>query len=43
MESAAHLDMMKIDEFVDDEHYAVGVALLERVVAMLTKMIDRWS
>ncbi len=40
MESAAHLDVMNIDELIDDEHYAVGVALLERVVAMLTKMID---
>jgi len=25
MESAAHLDVMKIDELIDDEHYAVGV------------------
>ena len=40
MESAAHLDVMKIDELIDDEHYAQGVALLERVVAMLTRMID---
>jgi four helix bundle protein len=40
MESAAHLDVMKIDELIDDEHYTVGVGLLERVVAMLTKMID---
>jgi four helix bundle protein len=40
MESAAHLDVMKIDELIDDEHYAVGVALLERVVAMLTRMLD---
>ncbi len=40
MESAAHLDVMKIDELIDDEHYTVGVALLERVVAMLTRMID---
>jgi hypothetical protein len=31
---------MKIAELIDDEHYAAGVALLERVVAMLTKMID---
>jgi hypothetical protein len=31
---------MKIDELIDDEHYTVGVGLLERVVAMLTKMID---
>jgi hypothetical protein len=29
MESAAQLDVMKIDELIDDEHYAVGVALLE--------------
>jgi four helix bundle protein len=40
MESAAHLDVMKIDELIDDEHHALGVGLLERVVAMLTKMID---
>jgi hypothetical protein len=41
MESAAHLDVMKIDELiVDDEHYAVGVALLERGIAMLTRMLD---
>jgi four helix bundle protein len=40
MESAAHLDVMKVEELIDDERYAVGVALLERVVAMLTKMID---
>ncbi len=37
MESAAHLDVMKFDELTDDEHYTVGVALLERVVAMLTR------
>jgi len=40
MESAAHLDVMKVEELIDDEQYAVGGALLERVVAMLTKMID---
>jgi len=40
MESAAHLDVMKVEELIDDEQYAVGVVLLERVVAMLTKMID---
>ncbi len=39
MESAAHLDVMKIDELIDDEHHVLGVELLERVVAMLTKMI----
>ena len=40
MESAAHLDVMRIEELIDDEHYARGTELLERVVAMLTKMID---
>ncbi|MEP6864708.1 MAG: four helix bundle protein [Deltaproteobacteria bacterium] len=40
MESAAHLDVMKIDELIDDEHYALGIGLLERVVAMVTKRID---
>jgi four helix bundle protein len=43
MESAAHLDVMKVEELIDDEQYAVGAALLERVVAMLTKMIDPCS
>ena len=40
MESAAHLDVMKVDDLIDDEHHAQGIALLERVVAMLTRMID---
>ena len=40
MESAAHLDVMRVDELIDTEHYARGVELLERVVAMLTKLID---
>ena len=40
MESTAHRDVMKIDELIDDEHHALGVGLLERVVAVLTKMID---
>ncbi len=40
MEPATHLDVMKIDELIDDEHHTLGVGLLERVVAMLTKMID---
>jgi hypothetical protein len=31
---------MRIEELIDDDHYARGVELLERVVAMLTKMID---
>jgi len=40
MESAAHLDVMKIDELIDEEQYRIGIELVERVVAMLTKMID---
>ena len=40
MESAAHLDVMKIGGLVDDEQYCHGVELLERVVAMLTKLIE---
>jgi four helix bundle protein len=39
MESAAHLDVMRVDALIDDECYAEGIELLERVVAMLTKMI----
>jgi hypothetical protein len=31
---------MRVEELIDDEHYRRGVELLERVVAMLTKMID---
>ena len=30
---------MKVEGLIEDEHYSVGAALLERVVAMLTKMI----
>jgi four helix bundle protein len=40
MESAAHLDVMKVDGLVDDQQYHRGIELLERVVAMLTKLID---
>ncbi len=40
MESASHLDVMKVDGLIDDEHYREGIDLLERVVAMLTKLID---
>jgi four helix bundle protein len=40
MESAAHLDVMRVEEVIDDHDYARGVELLERAVAMLTKMID---
>ena len=40
MESAAHLDVMRVEELIDAELYARGIELLERVVAMLTKLID---
>ena len=40
MESAAHLDVMRVEELIVAEHYARGTELLERVVAMLTKLID---
>jgi four helix bundle protein len=40
MESASHLDVMKVGGLVDDEQYGHGIELLERVVAMLTKLID---
>ena len=40
MECAAHLDVMRIEELIDDARHASGVELLERIVAMLTKMID---
>jgi hypothetical protein len=31
---------MKIGGLVDDSEYADGIELLERVVAMLTKLVD---
>jgi four helix bundle protein len=40
MESASHLDLMKVAGPVDGDQYALGIELLERVVAMLTKLID---
>jgi four helix bundle protein len=40
MESAAHFDVLKVDGLVSDEQYCRGIDLLERVVAMLTKLID---
>jgi four helix bundle protein len=40
MECASHLDVMRVDELIDAELYARGVELLERIVAMLTKLID---
>src|SRR6185312_12575698 len=40
MECASHLDVMRIDELINAEHFERGADLLERVVAMLTKLID---
>ena len=40
MESASHLDVMKVGGLVDEGRYTEGIGLLERVVAMLTKLID---
>ena len=40
MESASHLDVMRVDELIDAEQYARGIELLERIMAMLTKLID---
>jgi hypothetical protein len=40
MESAAHLDVMRVDEWIDAELYARGIEVLERIVAKLTKLID---
>jgi four helix bundle protein len=43
MESASHLDVMRVDELIDTELYARGIELLERIVAMLTRLIDPGS
>lgn len=38
MESACHLDVMKVQDIIEAGRYARGMALLERMVSMLTKM-----
>ena len=40
MESAAHLDVMRVEALTDEDTYRRGNELLERVVSMLTRMID---
>ena len=40
MECASHLDVMKLDDLIENELYERGIELLERIVAMLTKLID---
>ena len=39
MESAASLDVLRIRKLLDDDNYRRGMELLERVVAMITKMV----
>jgi hypothetical protein len=38
MESASHLDVMRVEELIDEERYGSGLRLLERIVGMLTRM-----
>lgn len=40
MECAAHLDVMRAEQLVDPAHYEAAMQLLERIVAMLTKLMD---
>ena len=40
MECAAHLDVMNVELLIERDSYRRGVDLLERLVAMLTKLID---
>jgi four helix bundle protein len=40
MESASHLDVMRVEDLIAPELYMEGIDLLERIVSMLTKMID---
>jgi hypothetical protein len=40
MESASHLDVMRVEELIEAEHCERGTELLERIVAMLTRLID---
>ena len=40
MECASHFDVMRVEELIDADLYARGIELLERIVAMLTKLID---
>ncbi len=38
--SIEFLDVMRSDDMIEPEHYERGLELLERIVAMLTKLID---
>jgi hypothetical protein len=37
---ASHLDVMQVDELIEANLYERGLELLERIVAMLTKLVD---
>jgi four helix bundle protein len=39
MESASHLDVMKVEGVLDEAQYLQGIGLLEGVVSMLTRLI----
>jgi hypothetical protein len=39
MESAAHLDVMQVEDLIEADLYARGIDLWERIVAMLTRLI----
>ena len=39
MESAAHLDVMRVDGLIDAPIYDEGIELLARIVSMLTRLI----
>jgi hypothetical protein len=40
MGCAAHLDVTRLGELLESDSYERGVDLIERIVAMLTKLID---
>ena len=40
MECASHLDILRTDELIEVACYERSMALLERIVAMLTRLID---
>jgi four helix bundle protein len=39
-ECASHLDVMRVEGVIEAAFCARGIELLERIVAMLTKLID---
>ena len=41
VESACSLDVMRLERTITDEQYARGTALLERVIATLSGLIDK--